>query len=142
VTRIAQVSGQSWGQAACTVRLVMRKRIIWQNQPLFAAVLCQAAPNDPQRTLDSFLPALAARIAIALVAGSAATTRRLEAWLLVAVVAMEYRARIIGGALNVVRAQNAGTRVEVIVPLRSLAAADGPLQAGFISSIASRARAE
>jgi PAS domain S-box-containing protein len=43
---------------------------------------------NPERRADSFLPALAVLVAIALVAGSVATTRRWHAWILVGLVAL------------------------------------------------------
>jgi PAS domain S-box-containing protein len=48
----------------------------------------QAEAVNPQRRVDSFLPALAVLMAIALVAGTLATTKRLETWILVALVAL------------------------------------------------------
>ena len=50
--------------------------------------LLQAEAVNPQRRVDSFLPALAVLMAIALVAGTLATTKRLETWILVALVAL------------------------------------------------------
>ena len=44
--------------------------------------------EDPERRMDSFLPALAVLVAIALVAGSLATTRRIDAWILVGLVSL------------------------------------------------------
>jgi two-component system CheB/CheR fusion protein len=44
------------------------------------------ATADLERRMDSFLPALAVLVAIALVAGSVASTRRTDAWILVALV--------------------------------------------------------
>jgi len=46
------------------------------------------APADPARRLDSFLPVLAVLMAIALVAGFVATTRAVEAWILVSLAAL------------------------------------------------------
>jgi two-component system CheB/CheR fusion protein len=47
-----------------------------------------AARADPERRMDSFLPALALLVAIALVAGSLASTRRTDAWILVGLVTL------------------------------------------------------
>jgi PAS domain S-box-containing protein len=47
-----------------------------------------AVAEDPERSLDSFLPALSALVAIGLVAGTLATSRRSHAWILVGLVAL------------------------------------------------------
>ncbi len=48
----------------------------------------RAVPEDPERSLDSFLPALSALVAIGLVAGTLATSRRSHAWILVGLVVL------------------------------------------------------
>jgi PAS domain S-box-containing protein len=56
-----------------------------------AMQLPAAEPSEsvnPERRADTFLPALAVLVAIALVAGSVATTRRWDAWILVGLVAL------------------------------------------------------
>ncbi len=59
---------------------------------LAVAVTRSEAPGpgieDPERRMDSFLPALAVLVAIALVAGSLASTRRTDAWILVGLVSL------------------------------------------------------
>ncbi|MGO9991200.1 MAG: ATP-binding protein [Steroidobacteraceae bacterium] len=72
----------NYGDVVCFACIASAVSAAQYQTPLHAEAV------NPQRRVDSFLPALAVLMAIALVAGTLATTKRLETWILVALVAL------------------------------------------------------
>ena len=72
----------NYGDVLCFTCIITAVSIVRYQAPL------QAEPVNPERRIDSFLPALAALMTIALVAGTLATTKSTDAWILIGLVAL------------------------------------------------------
>ena len=72
----------NYGDVLCCACIISAVSAMQEGAPV------RSEPIDSERQADGFMPALALLLAIALVAGNLATTRRLDTWVLIGLVAL------------------------------------------------------